>query len=354
MGLKVRSLVAIAVLFAATAALLAALPAVAFGFSMMDTETGTVDLTRWEGASNCVNCHGTTPFGVYDKGPHGTYGGTLKRCEVCHEVHVSGGVDLLPRATVKGTCEVCHDGSGGFGVYGTIVARGGTVRAAHRIDTTNAVPGGDASLGGTATATFGGDGGRLGCDDCHSPHDANTITSLFRGDRVRNRVTENVGPTSHLLKKRPTGASAETTGYGSDWCAGCHKGRQSGGAVHNHPTERTFDYSNAAIVSTDAAPSGATTMGPMGRSNRGYLMPFPRTAEQTGHAPICQQCHEDKRSVGTTTSPQEFRVTSVDGVISSDNPRFQVFPHEAANAAFLIETGEDLCTNCHFSGSQLP
>ena len=44
----------------------------------------------------------------------------------------------------------------------------------------------------------------------------------------------------------------------------------------------------------------------MGRStpsdNRGFLMPYPRTAQQDGHAPICQQCHEDSREVGSLSA----------------------------------------------------
>jgi len=47
-----------------------------------------------------------------------------------------------------------------------------------------------------------------------------------------------------------------------------------------------------------------------------------------------------------------FKITDVDGlpsdpVVNSDNPRFQVFPHESENDAFLIETDNDLCLNCH-------
>jgi predicted CXXCH cytochrome family protein len=33
--------------------------------------------------------------------------------------------------------------------------------------------------------------------------------------------------------------------------------------------------------------------------------------------------------------------------VTTDNPRFQNFPHETANTRMLVETGDDLCTNCH-------
>ena len=30
-----------------------------------------------------------------------------------------------------------------------------------------------------------------------------------------------------------------------------------------------------------------------------------------------------------------------------DNPPFQNFPHETMNERMLVETDDDLCTNCH-------
>jgi hypothetical protein len=121
----------------------------------------------------------------------------------------------------------------------------------------------------------------------------------------------------------------------------------------NHPVESTltagasaFYYQRVSLVATDA-PTSTTVYGGMAQTNRGYLMPFPRTAQQQGHAPICQQCHEDSRSVGSAGAATDFKVTSPDGTNASDNPRFQNFPHETANPSLLVETGDDLCTNCH-------
>jgi hypothetical protein len=93
-------------------------------------------------------------------------------------------------------------------------------------------------------------------------------------------------------------------------------------------------------------------------------MPYPRTEDQSGHAPICQQCHEDSRSIGTLEelSPGVYggdaadaiiAINSADGFVSSDNPRFQNFPHETLNNRMLVENDDDLCLNCH-PMSQLP
>lgn len=313
-------------------------------------ETGTVDPS----ITACVICHD----GDQESGPHRGYIATSQRCKACHSVHEapSASAALLSSDTIRQTCEACHDGTGGRGVYGALAARGVSPVARHRIDVTSVVPGGSASTGATRTGTFAGEDGRLSCIDCHSPHGSKTVAA-FRADRARTGTDNADYDSDRLLRTRPFGGETTVTAYGTDWCGSCHSGRvTTNPAVHNHPvdsvlvTTTPYIYNNVARLLT----STTTTLGPMGRSNRGYLMPYPRTAQQTGHAPICQQCHEDQRSLGTTITPQEFQVTSVDGSNASDNPRFQVFPHEGANVAFLVETGENLCTNCHASGSQLP
>ncbi len=341
-------------------------------------ESGTVDPVRTE----CYSCHPTNSSGqdmpnAYKTGPHGDYAVSSISCSLCHSVHGASpaGILLMPRATIKANCEVCHDGTGGQGVYGAIAARGLAVGAQHRIDTTSVVPGGDAATGGSVVATFGGVAGTLGCDDCHNPHNADTVVP-FGGDRLRSRsTTVSVYASSKLLKRRPSSATSSTAEYGSDWCGACHKGRLSGlGMPNNHPvdsallTSTPFYYANVALLSSDSSTS-VTVMGPMGgvRSvltsfvatnggNRGYLMPLPggaRTAQQQGHYPICQQCHEDSRNCGTLSADGQVAraaasvVTSIDGNVASDNPRFQNFPHETQNARMMVEQGDDLCTNCH-------
>ena len=53
---------------------------------------------------------------------------------------------------------------------------------------------------------------------------------------------------------------------------------------------------------------------------------------------------------GSIVASESFAVTTPNGTTTSDNPRFQVFPHESATQGMLIETGGDLCTNCHQQG----
>ncbi len=154
---------------------------------------------------------------------------------------------------------------------------------------------------------------------------------------------------ARLLRKQPTGATTSTDHYGSDWCGACHVARLSGHAapgVSNHPVDSELTqpvdgpYTYENVVYPD------NTMGTLGRNNSGYVMPEPlpepRVSNQVGHGPICQQCHEDSRDVEA-----EFSVSAVDGLEAGDNPQFQVFPHESTNPAFLVETRNDLCTNCH-------
>lgn len=313
--------------------------------------------------TDCIDCHGVdSPTDI--KGPHGGYTTTTNKCVTCHSVHQApaSGILLLPGATIKATCEVCHDGTGGQGVYGTIAARGLTVAADHSIDTTNVVPGGDASTGGDASYTFGGENGYLSCDDCHSPHNANTVAD-FTGDRARS-ATSTIGYVSNrLLKKRPNNVGYDIDEYGSDWCGACHRGRITfGSGVNNHPVESTAVagyYYYEMVARVDGINSSNTETGTLGRNNRGYVMPYPRTSDQSGHYPICQQCHEDARNVGDTTfgqiaASEAFTVSSTDGNNASDNPRFQTFPHESTNAYMLVETDDDLCTNCHDPSAQLP
>lgn len=336
--------------------------------NMTEEHQGTV-------LTNCTPCHRPGPAGTIctschaphlgnlgpeaGKGPHGLYSATTDRCDACHDVHDAAGAALLPAATITGSCGTCHDGTGGKGVYGAIEARTGidpdVAGGMHSIDTTSVVPGGDPNTGGSAPAVFGGPGATLSCGDCHSPHDSNTVTA-FTPERWRTTYPVNLGKptkTSHLLKKRPGAATTDVTEYGSDWCAACHAGRASGGAVHNHPVDLGAGanvYDRVARLDSDN-PTAATVVATLALTNRGYLMPFPRTAEQGTHKPICQQCHEDTRSVGTlmgaTGDAASFTLTASDGAVASDNPRFQNFPHETLNPNMLVETDDDLCLNCH-------
>jgi len=357
--------------------------------------------------ANCGSCHeftgGHFPLtGEFSQsGPHGAYKTTTDRCDNCHTLHdAPTGFNLLAGATVKATCLTCHDGTAGFGVYGAIAARGLAVGGGHSVDSTSVVPGGDGATGGTSAVTFRGPSGTMTCSDCHSPHDSNTVAP-FTGERVRIRAHEGAIYSTKLLKQQPTGAAAPTAVYGSDWCAGCHRGRTSGGAVMNHPVETRatrpadfYYYSNLAVYRTSGFPtdgqyeSGAVSltnanarMGAVGNvlvtgngthpittspnwseadfHSSPWLMTYPRSPLHSGHTPICQQCHEDSRDCGTLSADGATANVVRDGLWGTDadglqthatylpNPRFQNFPHETQNSNMLVETGDDLCMNCH-------
>jgi len=361
--------------------------------------------------ADCESCHAPYTHGLTDwqgfpfsgaglTGPHGSYSVTTDRCDTCHNIHGGTGATfkLQPGATVADTCFACHDGTGGQGVYGAIKARTGVnPTGTHPVVSTSTVPGGNALTGQSSTVAFKGSGGKLTCTDCHSAH-GNDLVAPFKGDRRRTVMGKVTGITSRLLKKRPTGSAVSVSVYGSDWCLTCHAGRASGGAVHNHPVDslqtRADPFNYSKIVVSDHWIDGyltdrAGTYGSLGgyelydggnssntqpshngdvaRSNRGFLMPFPRYPLQVGHAPICQQCHEDTRDPGSLTADGSSAIVkdsyaavdSADGVTSTlvpgalDNPRFQNFPHETENDKMLIETDDDLCLNCH-PASQLP
>lgn len=351
-----RSTIARIMFVTAIVASLFVAPVVALAY---DETTSTIPAFS---EANCGGCH--EPYLTVGSGVHGNYTTTTTKCNECHSVHgaPASGQLLLPGATITATCFTCHDGTQGRGVYGAIAARGLTVSARHRTETTSVVPGGDANTGGAKSMSFGGAGGTLTCTDCHSPHGSQIVTA-FPGDRRRISGMPPLTLT-RLLKQKPGGTATATVEYGSDWCISCHQGRNSGlSAVHNHPadslatTSVPFTYGRAAISVSDSA-SSVTTYGAIGGTNRGYLMVFPRTAQQAGHKPICQQCHEDNRYVGdlvsngTQSDPATWTGATNDGSTASDNPRFGNFPHETTGYRMLVEATstayyDDLCLNCH-------
>lgn len=347
--------------------------AVAFGMTVFAWPVAARAYDTTGSGRPCTGCHPANDERARS-GPHGGYTTGTNKCATCHNTHnATGSLLLLPAQSVRATCEVCHDGTGGEGVYGVLESHGIEPRAMHRIETTRIVPGGAAD-GSSVETTFSGIGFTLTCVDCHSPHDNETVEP-FIGDRARivGDTSQTVVASSRLLRQHPTSSDTTVTVYGSAWCATCHRGEMNGThVVNNHPTENpededAFTYSRVAVV--DGVGSRDTTYGPLGGNNFGYVMPelsgtTTRTPQQTGHYPICQQCHEDARSVGdsiataqgTISTSEVFSVGEVDTqsgettYTGANNPRFQTFPHEGANPGLTIETGDDLCLNCHVAG----
>jgi hypothetical protein len=349
-----------AMILAAAVFVVALTPSVAWGWA----EGGATYYT------SCADCHGATGFPVSDAtadtrtvaGPHKGYTSTSRKCAVCHKTHevMTPNISLLPWNTITDTCNMCHDGTGGGGVYGVLASRGVTVTTSHRIDVTNIVPLGDPTTGGPAPVQFGGTADRpMTCTDCHSPHGA--AVAAFTGDRART-ATDAITPrpkSDRLLKKRPGAATSAVAYYGSDWCVACHQGAAGVSASHDHPVGRdssAYYYDNVMRMASDDS-TDTWVRGSLGGSNRGYLMTAQMRSELTAtigaSGPICQQCHEDARYAGVadtwTADVATFSVTSPDGANPLDNPRFQVFPHESAAASMLIEptVAQDLCQNCH-------
>jgi predicted CXXCH cytochrome family protein len=336
-----------------------ALPAAAFAFDHTD---GRAD--RGSFVFQCSDCHvtwdggsdATTTPSIEGAGPHGYYRADSAKCQMCHSVHeaAAGSTVLLPAQTIQDTCFSCHDNTGAAGVYSAIANRGGSVVASHSIETTTHVPGGSFDLEA-----------KLGCPSCHSVHRATSVAA-FRTDR---QVPMAVGPApngakySNALLRDDVGGKPRDTykTYGAEWCAGCHDRRMSGGAVANHPTEasktadpdwKPFDYGRIAVVTAanaltteivaDLEPAYVGTG--LGMTNFGYVMPFPRTTGEGGqgdHKPICQQCHEDARSVGVPGAAIPFASET------PTNPAFYSFPHQSNVRRFLVEDHDDLCLNCH-------
>jgi predicted CXXCH cytochrome family protein len=351
------------------ALMLLAAPTTAFAYWHLDTNLPPASTREVRGATTylCSDCHvtwsgGTAPDGttVYPDGndvstypaidgagPHGYYRSDTTKCRMCHTVHKapSDSILLLPAATIQAACFTCHDATGAQGVYSSIKKRGGVVAASHSIDATTHVPGGSDLLPTQLT-----------CTSCHAVHRATAVAD-FRTDR---HLPYGGAKYSNALLRDDVGGNVvgTYTKYGSDWCAGCHDQRHSDNiTVMNHPVETSstgsFNYGRVATVETTTSllteilDDGAPGTG-LGWTNLGYVMPLPRTAQQSGHDPICQQCHEDPRNVGSVGAVVDFptaqpRTGQVDFA----------FPHETATVNMLVEPGDDLCTNCH-PATELP
>jgi len=310
------------------------------------------------GPWSCDDCHATVGEGTpWDGGgPHRNYSASTNKCGLCHTVHKSpaSSVLLLQGATITDSCEVCHDGTGGIGVYTTITAFDGVVAAEHTCEATTTVPGGSTSLVSA-----------MGCGSCHSVHGANTVAPFLRDSGAAFNIGLVVS--SCLLRDNPNGAAPGTyPEYGAKWCASCHDQRHSDSAMAlNHPVESSPTWGYGDMTST-VLPTSYTydseytqVATGIGRTNGAYLMdPVPASGDGRVDArrdPMCQQCHEDARTVTQPfqgdylhrgiTDPDDPKYNPY--LPAPVNPEFLSFPHQTTNANLLVEIDDDLCTNCH-------
>jgi hypothetical protein len=124
--------------------------------------------------------------------------------------------------------------------------------------------------------------------------------------------------------------------------------RETTVAVHYNEVSRLESYDSTAV---------AGTRGPLGGSNLGYVVP-----PGDDRRPICQQCHEDSRSIANdmdnplsvrTSLGEQFSVFADGGSDEpTGNPIFQNFPHETVNVSMLVEPRDSLCLNCHDVASE--
>ncbi len=278
---------------------------------------------------------GLTSMALAAFGPHGNYSNTTDKCLDCHDVHeAQSAFKLLPQPTVYQACIYCHDGTTARKVYGRITSPG----AQHDCEVTTTVPG---SSPNTLPTTFT-------CSSCHSPHDNNTVAE-FVGDATDLA-------TNRLLKLNPNANFdvGSYTEYGAAFCGDCHANRHAGSpSLNNHPVSTPTAYDTVSYWNGSVS---TATIG-LGRSNAGYQMRD--VSGQDDPDPICQQCHEDSRDVETAFShettgwgwpggnPANY------GYDASGNPQWVLFPHETVRPRFKVESGDDLCLNCH-PASQLP
>lgn len=317
-------------------------------------------------APTCNDCHGGAGPGIA-YGPHGNFSSTTDSCKACHDVHEAlSSKKLLPKTTELEICQSCHSfaftGAGGYGVYGALRARGAFAQSRHNIEgynTTEALPA-TQTAGGTkpytATSTIpGGDASgvlptnsagnhNLTCTSCHSPH-GNSSVAVFLGERIRTSgvaaFTSNRILQDDLLE---TPRNSYTT-YGSYWCAGCHKNRHDSSytpsAVNNHPVVIASTTAYGALSQAEGGVTWNTLRVANSDIPTQHLAGYSRNAT-AGWAPECQQCHEDYRNV-----EQAFFVNVGNADDPADNPLFQTFPHEGQARRFNVESGDDLCLNCH-------
>lgn len=182
--------------------------------------------------------------------------------------------------------------------------------------------------------------------------------------------------TTRLLRNRPNVVGQYVYEYGSKWCLACHDGRNdSFTMVLNHPVDEdsagynllntlpeiNFVFQEGKVAAIEDIKQKKYVLiqdGLTGNSEEVHINKEPRsnswfamvsedavssTERPDGNVdfkaggPVCQQCHGNPRDVETAFSV----------INGSKNPFRMSFPHVSGNQNLLVESNDDLCTNCH-------
>ncbi|HWJ03960.1 MAG TPA: cytochrome c3 family protein, partial [Verrucomicrobiae bacterium] len=381
-------------------------------FAAANHFTDPGDRTMEITASNCAECHAGAAG--HQAGPHGGYASTTDKCQACHDVHGKAeNIALLMGVTVTAACQYCHDltatwagpynmngldkvGSAhrvvGIDVYSYIDSEG------HANEPTTGVtiiPGGNGADGSEGVVTnetnayTGKDpilsGQVFTCNSCHTPHGVRTVNPYIGESFVKAynvNGDDRLYMTTRLLKQRPNNIAAADAvyEYTSEWCLGCHQGRDglTVAETHNHPvnenqkgyqllelakqngwfggnvadllargtdadlTNNYVTYGDGGEISQDPRTNQQFVMTPGDFMNANAPRPLFDPINQAKYidiGPACQQCHGSARDADQSWA---FNFDPAAG-----NPGRASFPHLSRHKALLVEEADDFCTNCH-------
>lgn len=371
------------------AIILVALPVVAFA-AQHDTTTDSLGFAKNYQKSNltisqmCEACHGDGTggrSGVHN--PTVSYSNpgvaALGRCAICHDVHESQQGKLLPERTISDFCFLCHDGTaanvdgdidsdGGVAlgyyrannvIYG--LPTGSTPGARHRVNA-NAINANDyGETNATSVIPLNAGGNLIGwngqvevlkCTSCHSAHGYQVVDPFWSKSPYPLATTGTSGveygweawvgglKTNMYLRRRVN--TSTISYYGSRWCAACHQ-RAMGGVIagdRDHPIDNTMGYQ--WLVPFGITPS-SSVIWEYDTFDNVYYFQHSWGATTGAPDPLCMNCHDDPIDV------DNFGVGTNEGTL--DFTYRSSFPHESYNTKFRVETGDDLCLNCHVTTS---
>lgn len=334
-------------------------------------------------AQMCEACHGTVgrssvhnPTVTYtDAGVAG-----IGRCSICHDLHESQQVKCLPERTISDFCFLCHDGTAA-NLDGDVDSDGGTALGYYRANNviyglpTNSTPGARHRInanntgGASAWVNVATDtiplGGKLyswkgqlevlKCTSCHSAHGYQTVEPFWTKSPYPLETTATsgvdygyeagVGKTKTNMYLRRRVNTQTVTTYSSAWCAGCHMTAMNGviPGDYDHPIDGNTAY-QWFIPDPNTPPPGKEPIWSLYDSFWGGWS-FTHKWQATSGAPdpLCLNCHDDPvdvPNIGEAGDEDPFVFVSRSS-----------FPHESSNARFRVETGDDLCLNCHATTS---